>query len=308
MKSKKPILITGSHRSGSTWVGRMIAESPSVGYIHEPFHLNHRPGICGAKFDYWFTYIPISGENESIVYKHIKNTIAFRYNVIEELKAIKCLKDVARMLRDYIKFSTYRFCNVRPLLKDPIAIFSAEWLASTFDMDVIVLIRHPAAFVSSVKRLNWRASFSHFLEQPLLIKDHLYPFEAEIREHVDKEHDIIDQAILLWKLIYYMVIKYKKRHSDWFFVRHEDLARDPLRGFQTLFNRLNLEFSEHVREVIKEYSNSSNPSEPFKASNIKRNSKTTIWNWKSRLTMSEIQRIRSKVEEISSVFYSDEDW
>jgi len=308
MKSKKPILITGSPRSGTTWIGRMIAESPAVGYIHEPFHLNHRPGICGAKFDYWFTYIPISEGNESIVYKHIKNTIAFRYNIIGEFKAIRYLRDVARMLRDYIKFSMYRLCNVRPLLKDPIAVFSAEWLASTFNMDVIVLIRHPAAVVSSFKRLNWKHSFSHFLAQPLLIRDHLYPFEAEIKEYVDKEHDIIDQAILLWRLIYHMVIKYKKKHSDWIFIRHEDLARDPLHGFQTLFKRLNLKFSERVREIIKEYSNPSNPSEPPKASDIKRNSKATIWNWKSKLTMSEIQRIRSKVEEISSAFYSDEDW
>jgi hypothetical protein len=188
-------------------------------------------------------------------------------------------------------------------------VFSTEWLASTFDMDVIVLIRHPAAFTSSLKRLNWTHPFSHFLEQPLLMRDHLSSFEAEIREYVDKEHDIIDQATLLWRLIYHMVIKYQNNHNDWIFIRHEDLSRDPLRGFQNLFNNLNLEFSEHVRETIKEYTNSTNPSEaPEKGQSLKRDSKSNILNWKSRLTVSEIERIRTQVEDISSVFYSDKDW
>ena len=42
----KPILVTGSHRSGTTWVGKMLAATGSVGYIHEPFNLKNRPGIC----------------------------------------------------------------------------------------------------------------------------------------------------------------------------------------------------------------------------------------------------------------------
>ena len=307
MISKKPILLTGAHRSGTTWVGRMLAESPLVGYIYEPFNLNHPLGICAAKFDYWFPYI--SRENESIFYEHIKNTTRFSYDLVAGVKTIRCREDLWRIFKQYASFFKYRISNVRPLIKDPIAVFSTEWLASTFDMDVIVLIRHPAAFTSSLKRLNWTHPFSHFLEQPLLMRDHLSSFEAEIREYVDKEHDIIDQATLLRRLIYHMVIKYQNNHNDWIFIRHEDLSRDPLRGFQNLFNNLNLEFSEHVSETIKEYTNSANPSEaPEKGQSLKRDSKSNIWNWKSRLTVSEIERIRTQVEDISSVFYSDKDW
>jgi hypothetical protein len=32
----RPILVTGSPRSGTTFVGRMLALSPGVHYIHEP--------------------------------------------------------------------------------------------------------------------------------------------------------------------------------------------------------------------------------------------------------------------------------
>jgi len=37
---QKPILVTGSHRSGTTWAGKMISACPNVGYIHEPFNID----------------------------------------------------------------------------------------------------------------------------------------------------------------------------------------------------------------------------------------------------------------------------
>ena len=63
MNRQNPILVTGSPRSGATWTGKMIAASPSVGYIWEPFNLFTRPGVCGAGFPYWFTYV--SDKNEA---------------------------------------------------------------------------------------------------------------------------------------------------------------------------------------------------------------------------------------------------
>ena len=57
MNGKKIILITGSPRSGTTWIGKMIASAPSVGYIHEPFNPAHNTGICAACIEDWFTYI-----------------------------------------------------------------------------------------------------------------------------------------------------------------------------------------------------------------------------------------------------------
>ena len=72
--------MTGSHRSGSTWVGTTLGKSSSVGYIHEPFNLEHRLGICGAKFDYWFPYI--TEDNEEIVCEKIQKTLDFKYNIM----------------------------------------------------------------------------------------------------------------------------------------------------------------------------------------------------------------------------------
>ena len=137
----------------------------------------------------------------------------------------------------------YRLRGVRPLLKDPIAVFSAEWLAETFGAQVVVLIRHPAAFADSLNRAGWNYDFSNFLRQPLLMERYLYRFADEIRAAAAQPMDILDQASLLWRAIYHTVYEYQQAHPAWYFVRHEDLSLDPIAEFRRLFGYLDLPFS-----------------------------------------------------------------
>lgn len=285
----------------------MLATSPQIGYIYEPFSPNHNHGICGATFNHWFTYI--TNENAHYYYSHLKRTISFSYNLWKGVKASKNFKDLYHLLADYPTYRKYRLAGRRPMLKDPIAFFSAEWLATTFDMDIVVLIRHPAAFITSLKRLKQHHPFSHFLEQPLLMRDHLGPFEREIEEYTKTQHDVIEQGILLWRLIYHVLIKYRETRPDWIFVRHEDLAFDPVGQYENLFNSLNLEFSSYSLNAVKQHSSSSNPVESdLREEVFKRNSEATTRIWKERLTQPEIDRIQEGVNDISAHFYSDDEW
>jgi LPS sulfotransferase NodH len=43
--SNQPILVTGAHRSGTTWVGKILCASGEAAYISEPLNLWHRPGV-----------------------------------------------------------------------------------------------------------------------------------------------------------------------------------------------------------------------------------------------------------------------
>lgn len=316
MKESKPILVTGAHRSGTTWVGKMIAASPRVYYIQEPFNVDYppRPGISRTRMQYWFTYI--TEENAHQYYRDLQDTLACRYNVKAECADLHSSRDVLRMGRDSSYTMYSRFTHKSPLVKDPIALFSAEWLAQTFDMDVIVMIRHPAAFASSIKRLNWTHDFTHFLQQPRLMEDYLAPFAAEIADFAAHEHDILEQAALLWNILYARVSHYKRLHNDWIFLRHEDASMDPLHHFASLYTRLGLDFSTGVQTVIREYSDSSNPGETQEKRNAvvntaiidKRDSKAAISSWKKNLSATEISWLRNQVEAIAQEFYSDNDW
>lgn len=312
MTVKAPILVTGSHRSGTTWVGRMLAAAPSTYYIHEPFSVSDPPsrGICNIRFKNWFTYV--TNENESNYYKAIKNTVDLKYDWQGAIKDIKSFTEFKAAFNEYRILSGARQNNKRAILKDPIAFFSSAWLAERFHSKCVVLIRHPAAFISSLIKLNWEHPFHHFLNQELLMKELLYPFEAEIREYSHEHKPLFDQAILLWRIIHHQVLHYQKEHPDWIFIRHEDISQDPINGFQSLYEKLSLAFSESAKRLILEYSGSDNPQDSFapvgSEETLKRDSKSNIQNWKKRLSESQITEIRNKVSDISQWFYKDVDW
>jgi Sulfotransferase family len=305
---QRPILVTGSHRSGTGWVGSMIAacRSSPIAYMWEPFSLLHRPGVFAVHFPYWFAYV--CPENEDPYLGPVRDMLAFRYQAAAELGSVRSVKDAIRLPRDWLRFIRYRRAGARPLLKDPIAIFSAEWLCDTFDMDVIVLIRHPAGFASSLKSRGLTHPFGHFLEQPMLMRDRLAPFRGEITRFAAEPRPVLQQAILLWKLIHWTILSYRERRPDWMFLRLEDIAMNPHTEFERIYQRLGLTYDEHVRRTVGKYSDPSNPSETPDPALLKRDSRGSIATWMERLDGQEIQLIRDEVEPISKEFYSRSDW
>ena len=302
--SSRPILVTGSHRSGSTWVGFMLSSAAGVGYIHEPLSVNHNLGICSARIDYWFPYIC---ETNAATYQDaLKNCLQFRYQWGAAFTWARSVKAAGLLARDAVHFTECRSLKKRPLIKDPIAVFSVEWLARTFDVQPVIVIRHPLAFAGSLKKANWTHPFNHFIKQPLLMQDHLGPFEAEIHEYAECQKDIVDQAALLWNLIHYMIRNYQKMHPDWIYVKHETLSKEPLVGFEEIYAQLDLRFDDRVRNMILSYSTSQVKADNYATGSLKRNSRQNVEAWRQRLSKDEILRVRRKTEALASEFYHDE--
>jgi hypothetical protein len=204
----------------------------------------------------------------------------------------------------------YRLRRMRPLLKDPIALMSAEWLAERFGVQPVVLIRHPAAFAGSLKRLEWRFDFENWRDQPLLVRNLIGPYEEQIRSFAERERDIIDQSILMWNVIHHVIRTYRERHPDWVFLRHEDLSEDPLKGFRDLFDRLELTWDHVVEDAVIRYSTDATRGEvpTYLHRTVRRDSKAARWTWLSRLTEDERQRIREGTAGVAGAFYGAEDW
>lgn len=187
-------------------------------------------------------------------------------------------------------------------------MLSAGWLANRFDMEVVVLVRHPGAFAGSLKKLGWRHPFDHFLRQPLLMRDVLGPFEHDLRSFADRERPIVDQAILLWNVLNYAILRARDEHPNWTILRLEDVARAPLISFHSLYERLGMGFDLEAARVIQAHSDQANPTESRKPSNVRLDSWRSLDNWRTRLSEREIRRVRSGVGEIASAFYGDADW
>ncbi|MBP6185703.1 MAG: sulfotransferase [Saprospiraceae bacterium] len=306
MENKRAILVTGSHRSGTSWFGEMLSLSPEIGSIWEPFNMYHRAGICRSKFDVWYPYV---AQHNGVLHKNaLQDCMSFKYSLGAEIPTIKTFYDLARMGKDLLRFEYLRLSNKRPLLKDPIAFFSAEWLAETFDMQVAVLVRHPAAFVSSLKIKDWQYPFEHFLKQPHLIEAKLSSFRDEINSFVREPRDIIDQACLLWRMIYTVAHEYEQKHPDWLVLRHETISLDPEVGFASVYDFLQMEYTDAIKANIQKFTGAQNPGERVRARSVQRNSRENIFNWKKRLTADEIERVFGDTQRVASHWYTAADW
>lgn len=284
----------------------MLAVAPGVHYIHEPFNPVAPPGVSSPGFDHYYVYV--GRHNEARYYRSVARTLGFRYGWLAQARQTRDLGDARRMLRTGVQLGRARRKRARPLMKDPLALLSSEWLAERFRMDVVLMIRHPAAFVSSAKRLGWRHSFAEFLGDERLMSDHLGRFEADFERQVHRSGDVIGEAILAWRVLYSVVATFRERHPDWIFVRHEDLSRESISMFKTLYERLGLDWTTDARRAIEEHTSSTNPREIVSEYSIRVDSVGNIWNWQNRLTSEEIARIRRGVEDVSNAFYTDEDW
>ena len=300
-----PILVTGAHRSGTTWVGRMLALAPRVGYIHEPFSPRTPAGISPAPFERYFTVM--TPENEDRYRPGLERTLAFRYDFGAQLRALGGPRDVLRGGREFVRTGRPRLSGARPLVKDPIALLSAEWLADRFGMKVVVLIRHPAAFAASLKRLAWSHSFAMFLDGDR-VPAVLEPYEDEIREQAREPGDVLAQAALLWRVLYNAVSGYRERRPEWEFLRHEDASLGPLETFERLYGRLGLRLTGPARREIERASAPENPNELSRPHAVELDSAASLGRWREQLTLDEIQTLRERTSDVWPRFYSDEDW
>ncbi len=275
--SLKPLLVTGSHRSGSTWIGRVIEQSNDFVYVDEPLQLSNTSSPV-SNVKYWFPYIKSDDKQ-----------------IIEDLLAIKESASIEQK---------------RALFKDPMAFFSIDTFIDELESDILISVRHPAGFVSSIKRLGWTHDFNHFLEQEELMDSYLYPFRNEIRDFSKNKKDIVDQGILLWNIINLNTLKFKQKYPQIYIVRHEDLSLDPVNEFQKIFSYFDIKFTSQVQNYIQKTTSQANTSEAIDNAvhQLHRNSKANIDNYKNRLTTGEISRIRNGTEMVSHVFYDREWW
>jgi hypothetical protein len=307
-----PILVTGSHRSGSTWVGNILALAPGTGYVHEPFNTRTRPGLCDARFPTDFTYV--TPENEAAWLPALEATLAWRYAFGPEAASLRSPRDAARMVRDAAYFETMRRRRARTVMKDPIALFSAEWLERRFDMSVVTLVRHPAAFVASLIAAGWtRFPFRVLADQEALMRDRLAPFRAEIEAAAARHPDPVDVGILLWRAMHHHIRLLRRDHPDWIFVRHEDLSLDAAGGFRDLYARLGLDFGPAVATAIDAYSETESRGlatlSIFGARRgTVRNSRDNIAYFKKRLAPEDIARIRERAADVWPAFYAEDEW
>jgi hypothetical protein len=216
-----PILVTGATRSGTSWVGRMLAASRQVAYIHEPLNVDRPPGLLPCQTPYRYTYI--SYHNAQVYETAFRRLLTLRYSRpgIQDIFASPTVS--ARIARHWGRMTMGAVLGRRPLIKDPFAVFSSPWFAEVLGCAVVITVRHPAAVVASRLRMGWNFSLQGFLHQRELMADWLEPVRGQIEDAASRGDPLLQSAVL-WNAIYSAVSRFAEEYPSFTILRHEDLA------------------------------------------------------------------------------------
>jgi hypothetical protein len=301
---RRPVLVTGMHRSGTTWVGHMLCAGDDFIRLGEPLSPVNRQTILTREVTHWYTFI--DSRNDAEYLPSYRDALRFRVHPIDDVRRARLFspRDPGRMLARWTSFALGRSRRRRVLFHDPFALFSADWFVRRLDCEVVVLVRHPLAVVSGLKRLGWSFDFRDLDQQPDLMNERLSPYRGEIEEAIGNT-DIIDQGSLLWRVVYGTVLNHFASDPAIHIVRHEDLSIDPAGGFRRLYSTLGATYDAKARATIERNTNSTNPTELRETDpdGLRLDSRANLDNWRHRLADEEIERIIESTRPIAETFY-----
>ncbi len=306
----KPILVTGGNRTGTTWVGKMLSLAEETFFVWEPFNQEYPLPILGHPLKHH--YRMILPEETGRVRRFIKAK-AFS-ELICSVKGGHTLKKKAAKLHGlFTAVFNYSSGKTAPLFKDPIALMSAEWMETEFQAQVVVMVRHPGAYVNSIKRLDWATNMEEFAQQPQLMATLPESLQKEIHRRIASRKKptgyVLEEAALCWKVFYQVVNQYSKKHPDWILVRHEDLSLNYHEEFKKLYASLGLTWTGSIQEKIEQ---SCSPRNKIVQGEIchasRQNSAAVTRVWKTALSKAEQTTVRRITEPVSQYFYDNSSW
>lgn len=175
----------------------------------------------------------------------------------------------------------------------------AAWIATQYQAQILVVIRHPCGFASSLEPLNWPLNVNVLLSQEKLMQDHLERFRDTMRQ-AGTDKWLTRGAI--WGAVHTVFAdQLRRQHSDWHLCKYEDLCVDPVRQFYALSENLGLEIGHNTRDKIRSLSEGDGSD----AGNTRRNSATMPEIWRKRMSPGQIDAVTGIVREFGLEYYRD---
>ncbi|MEM1354500.1 MAG: sulfotransferase [Planctomycetota bacterium] len=170
------VLLAGSGRSGTTWLGQIINADHQYREVFEPLFPERVRRV--AEFP-TTRYIPVNDTDASLaaligglLEGRVRSRWTDRYNrrFLARRRLTKVIR--ANLMLGYIR---RRFPHVK----------------------LCFALRHPCAVATSRLKLGWAPHLHELLGQPALVSDHLV-HQRELIERVLQDGDLFDQHITMW--------------------------------------------------------------------------------------------------------------
>ena len=175
------LLITGSGRSGTTWIAEVLRNFLSARLVFEPL----RPGTISALSNLKNRQYLRPGTSETGLYSGLQTVVNGKFR--------------SRWTDRYNNKIVY---NNR-VIKEIRANLMVGWILNEFPhVRVIHIVRDPLATVTSQLKGEWEISLEKFTEQSELVDDYLHEFEDIVHSAVSPEQ----KGIIHWAIENYVPI------------------------------------------------------------------------------------------------------
>ncbi len=306
MTPDKWVLVTGAPRSGTTFVGSVLAFPREIDYIHEPF--NPECGMNGFRIRY--PYSSGEGQGGAELESWISRLLAYRF----ELKTVMYPGDT--LFRRWVKrivgsrgVNYLRLARINPfhqyaLVKDPFACILADHLSRVHNFKVLALIRHPVAFVAAIRRMQWEPTkgLKAIAENPDLVADHFRGEECLLKP----AETIVENAARLWRALNKVILRQAGANPRIKIVTLEKISAAPLEQFRDLYTWAGLPWREpYGRKILRMTSGHNRTEAKSLAQDFKRNSADLLSYRLGQMSRQDTETIWEITRDIASTLYHE---
>ncbi|MCP5005002.1 MAG: sulfotransferase domain-containing protein [Planctomycetes bacterium] len=257
------VILSGSGRSGTTWIADIINYKMDYRSMFEPFH-PHNVSV-------WQIFKP------KIYFSPKRNDNSYK----RVLRIILTGNIRDSWIDKYDKHGTKTIYRKR-LLK---CIFGNLLLKGIYllypGMPIILLLRHPCAVVSSQLEIdgNW-GCLSEYFAQEDLVRDFLLPF----KKAAQNVHNRFEELVFIWCIQNYVPLKQFER-DEIHLIFYENFCKYPNQEIERLFKFLGQQYDDRVIEKIKTSSKTS-----WRKDSAALTSDHLINSWRERVTKKQLKR------------------
>ena len=303
----KICIVSGSHRSGTTWIGHTIAKGTNSAYIWEPFNVkvpfSKRSGYGKSflKIENWYHLVENSDDQICIDLANLFNKRELDIKgILSRLpKSLKSNpKSTLKWLFNDSKLSINLKINNSAIIKDPIMLFSTEYISKKLESKCILISKDPRSFYNSLKKASWGFDFKN-IYYPCKRFEHLNEYIYEVEERLNKGTLLDPKSIgLLWNILHKHMY-YLSKFKNFKLIKYEDICEDPVLYLDELAvfatnKKLSKKIKHRIFHKQIKKANKSNRIHMIRHENSKEISKL----WRSQLNKNELIEIEKKCDKI----------
>jgi len=313
---RRPLVLAGIPRSGTTWTMRALAADPALVQVMEPDNeVRSAPAIWAKRSSgrypvllprdrddrlaaLWSWVMDGAPQNRRI---HATELLLRAVRPAENRRYYQAKRAPLMRLAGLVGAPPKHRPSTAPsgrriFVKTVYMPLALEWLASVFDVDVLVLFRHPGNVLASWLSLDLNDRYVRLDQDP------------KIRSMVDRGELPAPGADAFERLVWQVGVldlaleRSLARQPTWVGRTHEQLCVQPINQFRQLYDELGLEWTPRAEEYLV---SNDRPGVGFPTQRVSADQADL---WKQRLTPAQIATMQQVLAQFPLTTWDQEEF